>query len=61
VQKGVPLFASDQLSIIVVAAALSAPVTAAGFGIFEDVGETVWARNIRALTILEVLMMSFDW
>ena len=55
----VPLFASDRLSMIVVAAALSAPVTAAGFGIFEDVGGTCGARNIRALTILEVLIMSF--
>ena len=45
VQKGVPLFASDRLSMIVVAAALSAPVTAAGFGIFEDVGGTVWGEG----------------
>lgn len=45
VQKGVPLFASDRLSMTVVAAALSAPVTAVGFGIFEDVGETVWGEE----------------
>jgi hypothetical protein len=45
VQKGVPLFASDRLGIIVVAAALSAPVTAVGLGIFEDVGETVWGEE----------------
>lgn len=44
-QKGVPLFASDRLSMIVVAAALSTPVTAVGFGIFEDVGEMVWGEE----------------
>lgn len=44
-QKWVPLFASDRLSMIVVAAALSAPITAAGFGMFEDVGETVWGEG----------------